>query len=92
MKCAYPAQFYPENDGSYSVVFVDFPGCVTQGDDLFDALIEAKDALEFWLDALEDEGKPIPPATSITEAKPDDGWFLTLIPADTDEWRKLNAR
>ena len=72
------------------MVFVDFPGCVTQGDNLYDALIEAKDALEFWLDALEDAGKPIPPAT--TEAEAEAGWFLTWIPADTDAWRAQNAR
>jgi len=92
MQCVYPAQFYFEDGGRFSVVFVDFPGCVTQGENLYDALTEAKDALEFWLSTLEDDGKTIPPATDFKQLKVDGEQFPVPIPADTDAWRHKNRR
>ena len=83
MKCVYPARFYPEEDGGFSVIFQDFQGCVSQGDDLFEALTEAQDALKFWLETLEEEGKPLPKATALKEIKTEGSEFVTLIWVDT---------
>ena len=59
MKYAYPAIFHPEENGEYSVWFPDLTGCVTQGNNLYDALYMAQDALNSWLEFLEDERKVI---------------------------------
>ena len=92
MKYVYPAVFYPEGDGSYSILFPNFKGCVTQGDNLYDALFQAQDSLNFWLDYLEEESKPIPPPTPLKEIAIEENQFVNLIRADTDAWRLLNAQ
>lgn len=92
MQYVYPAMFYPEDDGGFTVDFPDFQGCVTQGDTLYEALEEAQDAAEFWLDYLEDTGKEIPAPTPIKSIETGENQFVTLIRADTDAWRLLNAK
>ena len=51
----YPAVFHPNaDDGSYTVLFPDLPGCITEGKDLENALYMAQSALTLWLEyALE---------------------------------------
>ena len=44
MNYIYPAIFYPENNGQYSVIFPDFNNLVTYGDDLPDAFAMATEA------------------------------------------------
>ncbi len=46
--------------GDIGVVFPDFPGCVAQAGDLDSALISAKDALEFHLESMVEDGDDIP--------------------------------
>jgi predicted RNase H-like HicB family nuclease len=60
MKLVYPVCFYLEDDGRYSVDVPDLLGCVTQGDDLANAIEMAMDAACGWiLTALED-GEVLP--------------------------------
>lgn len=59
MKC-YFAAFLPEDDGGYSVLFPDVPGCQTCGDSLEDAFSMAVEALAGHLEALADDNDPIP--------------------------------
>lgn len=40
-KLVYPACFYKEEDGGYSVDIPDLLGCCTQGDNLEDAIMQA---------------------------------------------------
>ena len=56
MKLIYPACFYPRDDKKgYTVEVPDLPCCVTQGDNLADAIYMAVDAASGWvLDELED--------------------------------------
>jgi len=87
MKYVYPAVLYPD-DGKIGVTVPDLPGCYTYGDDWADALFFAKDAIEMWLWSAEDDGTPIPPASQTVPLEP--GETLTLIAADTDEYRRAN--
>ena len=50
------------NDGAhgYSVIVPELPGCFTQGDDLDEALIHAKEAIECYLESMIDDGEEIP--------------------------------
>ncbi|WP_304458704.1 type II toxin-antitoxin system HicB family antitoxin [Alicyclobacillus sendaiensis] len=71
--CAYPAIFEPYEDGSYVVYFPDLPGCVTQGDDLPDAMRMAQEALSLHLYGMDRDGDPLPPPSALTEIDiPDD--------------------
>ncbi|MCL2602904.1 MAG: type II toxin-antitoxin system HicB family antitoxin [Defluviitaleaceae bacterium] len=87
MKYAYPALLYSD-DGKIGVTVPDLPGCHTFGEDLSDALIMAKDAVEGWLWDAENNQEPIPPASKTLPIKKSE--TFTLIAADTDEYRKAH--
>lgn len=55
----YIAVMDQEEDG-FGVVFPDFPGCVTTGVNMSDALLRAREALELHLRAMEKDGDEIP--------------------------------
>ena len=87
MKYVYPAILYPD-DGKIGVTVPDLPGCHTYGNDKADALFMAKDAVEMWLWDAENKHEPIPSASEHLTL--DSGETLTLIAADTDEYRRAN--
>jgi predicted RNase H-like HicB family nuclease len=87
MKYVYPAILYPD-DSKIGVTVPDLPGCHTFGDDKADALFMAKDAVEMWLWSAENNSIPIPSASESLPLEP--GETLTLIAADTDEYRQAN--
>ena len=59
MKLIYPACFYPCEEGGYTVVFPDLPGCVTEGDTLSEAVDMAIDAASGWLLNAVEKNEPI---------------------------------
>jgi len=67
----YFAIFHPaeEKAGGYVVTFPDLPGCVTQGNTFDEAFAMAQEALEGFLDAMREDGDPIPAASSLGEAR-----------------------
>lgn len=87
MKYVYPAILYPD-DGKVGITVPDLPGCHTYGDDRADALLMAKEAVEMWLWDAENNSEKIP-ATSETLPL-EIGEILTLIAADTDEYRQTH--
>ncbi len=46
--------------GAYSAVVPALPGCASQGHTVEEALANAQEAVELYLEVLRDEGKPIP--------------------------------
>jgi predicted RNase H-like HicB family nuclease len=67
----YPATFIPHRDGSgiYDVAFVDIPGCYSQGDNIEHALEMAREALTLHLSTMIEDGDPLPPPSSLEEAR-----------------------
>lgn len=86
MKYVYPAIFEPAEEGGYLVNFPDMSDCFTDGDDMADALIMAKDVLEMTLAWYEDDKKPIPTPTDIKQIETP--YAVSYVLADTDAWRK----
>jgi len=87
MKYVYPIILYPD-DGQVGVTVPDLPGCHTFGEDMADALVMARDAIEMWLWSAENKSLNIPEAS---ESLPlENGEIMTLVVADTDEYRKAN--
>ena len=88
MKLTYPAIFYPCEDGTgYTVEVPDLPGCVSEGDNLADAILMATDAASGWvLDELED-GNAAPAASTMKDIAPDepDG-FVSMLVLDMDTY------
>lgn len=92
MNYIYPAVFYPEEDGRYSVVFPDLNDLATYGDDLADALAMAQEACAQYLFASLRDGEPLPNATPKEKVILDDeGAFINLILVNLDEFAKLHG-
>jgi len=89
MKYVYPAIIYPDEE-YIGITVPDLPGCHTFGKDMPEALDMGKDAVEMWLWSAENEKLPIPQASGNLPTK--DGETITLILADTDEWRRANDK
>jgi len=76
----YPAIFHPNaDDGSYTVIFPDLPGCVTEGKSLENALYMADDALAQWLGYSIEQGISIPPASRRESIGAEKGEFVNLV-------------
>lgn len=85
MKVLYPACFYAEDDGMYSVIIPDL-GCATQGNDLVDAFYMAQDCISGWILSAIEDGEKIPKASDIKDIKADEyeNGFVNLVFADID--------
>jgi predicted RNase H-like HicB family nuclease len=58
-----------ENAGSnFSAYVPDLPGCVATGTTLAETETAIREAIEFHLDGLRQDGSPIPPASSTVES------------------------
>lgn len=83
----YPAVFHPNaDDGSYTILFPDLPGCISEGKDLQNALYMAQDALEMWLADAEGQKECIPKPTAAPQVQAPA--FVNFVMADTTAWRK----
>jgi antitoxin HicB len=60
MSRSYAAVFEREEDGGFSVYVPDLPGCVSQGDSLEETVDHVREAIECYLEALVNLGRPIP--------------------------------
>jgi len=58
-------------DHAIGVWFPDLPGCTSAGDDIDEALRNAPEALELYAEALQEDGRPLPRARTLTELKAD---------------------
>lgn len=89
MKYVYPAVFYPESDGRFSVIFPDLNDLATYGDDLADAFAMAQDACEQYLFTLLRDGDPLPEATTLGAVVNDEpDALVNLICADLDAYSR----
>ncbi len=50
----------PEPEGGFTVTVPTLPGCITYGEGIDDALINAKEAIELYTESLEADGNPVP--------------------------------
>jgi antitoxin HicB len=51
--------FEPDPEGGYHAYAPDLPGLHTQGDDLEEALANAREALDLYVEGLREEGRPL---------------------------------
>ena len=88
MKLVYPALFTPFEDGSggYTVEFPDLPGCVTEGEDMAEALFMAEDAASGWVLTELEDGNPVPHASLIQDVEAEAGQFVSLVALDMDAY------
>lgn len=71
---------------AWGVVVPDLPGCFSAADDGIDQAIEnAKEAIELWIEAALDSGESIPAPTNIAnhQSDPDlQGWIWAIVEID----------
>jgi len=98
MRYIYPAFFYEEQEGGYSVLFPDFGGA-TCGDTLQEAHYMAVDFLYGQISYALEHGELLPKPSNINIMEPEpisDEWeykavFSTLIAVDIKEYEKYLA-
>lgn len=71
MQVSYPA-FVIEEDGKYTVVFPDLPGCLTFADSTSEAFIAGQSALNAHLSAMRKKGVTAPSPSELLAVKPDE--------------------
>lgn len=90
MKYAYPAILtYDGEENCYYVNFPDIENCFTDGKTLPEAIEMGEDALTLMLCQMEDDGEAIPEASDAKSIKAAPGETVSLIFADTTEYRRL---
>ncbi|MES2388610.1 MAG: type II toxin-antitoxin system HicB family antitoxin [Bacteroidota bacterium] len=56
----YKLHLHKEDDGAYTVIVPALPGCITYGENIDEAIIMAKEAIELYIEELKDRGEDIP--------------------------------
>ncbi|ADJ29347.1 type II toxin-antitoxin system HicB family antitoxin [Nitrosococcus watsonii] len=56
-----------EGDSSYGAYVPDLPGCVAAGETREEALALIREAIEFHIEGLKQEGQPVPKPHSVSE-------------------------
>lgn len=78
MQMSYRMEFVEDSDeGGFAVSYPDLPGCITCGETLEDAMLNAVDAKKAWLEAALEEGIEIPEPDSLEKYS---GQFKLRIP------------
>ena len=85
----YPAVFHPNADGSYTILYPDLPGCISEGKSMGNALYMAQAALTQWIGYLTDKEQPIPAASNARDVETEAGEFVNLIRADVKDNRAV---
>lgn len=52
--------FTPQEEGGFTVEVPDLPGCISEGDTLKEAENNIQEAIELYLETLEERGIPLP--------------------------------
>lgn len=85
----YPALFHPNSDGSFTILFPDLPGCISEGKSLANAMYMAQDALTQWIEYLTDKKEELPEPSDPRALKTEGNEFVNLIRADIKDKRAV---
>lgn len=89
MNYVYPAVFYLEEDGRYSVIFPDLNDLATYGDTLADAFTMAQDACGQYLFTSLQDGESLPEPTPIEDVPKDpEATLVNLVAVNLDEYAR----
>ena len=82
LEYVYPAIFHKNNNNSYTVIFPDLSGCITEGKSLGEAMRMAQSAINQWIEYSKDKNLQIPKPTEINNIKVNSNEFVRLIRTD----------
>jgi len=89
MEYVYPAIFHKNKDESYTVIYPDLPGCISEGKNLGNALYMAQSALKQWIAYLTDKEQEIPLASALEDVKASTDELVNLICAEVKDARAV---
>ena len=85
----YPAYFYKEENGSYSVIFPDLNDLATCGDTLEEAMTMAEDALGLYLFTAIRDHEELPAPTPVEEVpKDEEASFINVVKLNMKDYTK----
>ena len=96
----YVAFLHDDGEPGFGISFPDFPGCVSDGDTVDDALRRGAEALSFHVEGMMADEEPIPPPRSVQDIKADeslaewrDGATIAFLPLILDKGspRRINV-
>ncbi len=70
---------------AYGVIVPDLPGCFSAGNTLDEAIVNAKEAIELWMEMVIEDGHPIPEASPIATHQANtefSGWIWAVVEVD----------
>ena len=70
---------------AFGVAVPDLPGCFSAGDTLDEAIDNAREAIELWLETVIDDGGSVPAPRPISEHQSDpgySGWIWAVVEVD----------
>lgn len=84
------------NNPDFGVIIPDLPGCYAQGRNLDEAIKDAKESAEGWLEEMLDRGEPAPKASSFSDlvvAHPEwKEWLWAAIDIDLSQMGDVKER
>ena len=82
---------------SFGVAVPDLPGCFSAGDTLDEAIANAQEAIELWLETVIDDGQPVPEAQPLSKHQVNPefaGWIWAVVAVDlaslSDKVERIN--
>jgi predicted RNase H-like HicB family nuclease len=63
----YKIHLHKETDGGFTVSVPVLPGCITYGEDVDEAILMAKEAIELYIEELQERGEAIPDDSNTLE-------------------------
>lgn len=92
----YPIAIEPGDEHhAFGVVVPDLPGCFSAGDSLDEAIDNAREAIELWLETVIDDGGAVPEPRTIAEHQANpafSGWVWAVVAIDLAELSDKTAR
>jgi antitoxin HicB len=63
----YKLHLHREEEGGYTVTVPALPGCITYGENIDEAIVMAKEAVELYIEELQERGEQMPDDTNTLE-------------------------
>lgn len=85
----YPAIFHENEDKSFTILFPDLPGCISEGKNLANAIYMAQSALSQWMEYSIDKSLEIPSPSNLQDIKTEKCEFVNLVRAEAKDGRAV---
>lgn len=89
MEYVYPAIFHKNEDSTYTIIFPDLPGCISEGKSIANAIFMSQAALTQWVEYLKDKKLQLPEPSPLTAISIEADEFVNFVCIDYKENRAV---